>query len=483
MNTKIDNLKSDPRFNMIKETFEDLFKVKGYRLNETFNNKVWFLNRSLTDKIDNINSISFGRDDIVIQIIDDLRKQTIKKRISNTFQSNMTSFSQDFQVSVSEFIKQLTFTLISSQLSIDNCKENMIHDGSIDQVELLENRIKILEDQLILNESKEKSTVTYQLTRIDSFPEGEYNIKVQLSEFDDNLNFIKYSKNLVSGKKIKIIQAFNRVNLTEMNLNISELTFQDVYLNELNQVELRDYLMNGNKINQKILVVKHVNSHDFKKIEASKKSSLKSPLMEKISKKNTLINKNVSLTPIITKTTNKVVYNMDESEDHLLYNITEVNYKPIDFDFNENSGTKLISFGLSIDRNNDHFGNKQESFLDFLILHTEELMIINNNKISSNYNIAIKIAEEVALKLKMPYNTVNVVLGITLSLSLKMKNVILRRLYTLFKANIELMQHHESIITLISDDYFSEISHKIKYILVNNSSKNKGGCCEGCFIY
>ena len=155
-----------------------------------------------------------------------------------------------------------------------------------------------------------------------------------------------------------------------------------------------------------------------------------------------------------------------------------------ELDFNENSGTNLFNFGIHIERNGQFFGCPQESFLDFLLLHTDELMNLESDYISTNYILTVKILEKYLEELKMPFTTVNLVLGIEIQLNLESKKNILDRLHSIFQANVTLLSFHEALICSMIDEYFKEISEPVHYNLsISPDSSSKGGCCEGCTIF
>lgn len=470
----------DLRIKALKEIFQKLFKSNGFGVSSKFNKLVWFLERDL----DWINSISESED----QKINSLDEETIKKNpvleviskivgkmkdnsFLNSGKCELKSLN-DFQIYVSDFIKDICDQLIKSQNVIDCCQENIKYYNAKEKLVSISQKIKEIDDFNVCiskeEKNKTKSRINIGLSRLDYLPEGDYFFRLIVKEIDSEFNVVKWEKPLLSSKKIKIIEGGERLNLYEMNLNTRDINFPEIYISELNQEKFKEY-SDSTKLMMKTIILKRIEvSHDNSQLLNETERKPKEAQFEKTLKRK---NRNHN-----EKETSQI-----EDQSFLSTSMALV---PIDLDFNENSGTNILSFGLSVDRNGEKFAESNDSFLDFIILHQDELMHVNRECFHSNYMSTIVVSPQTQAQLSLSSNMFNVILSMDLDTTKAIKKVLLNRIYSIFNANITLKKHHEARIDFILNSYFPQIQSKIKTILENPVTLDEGRmCCSDCIVY
>lgn len=474
--------KSDYRIKDMKNIFEKLFKTKDLGINSKFDRSVWFLSNDSGlqkiasecgtggSKLDNSYIESIMHNPILGLLHSILTKQ-------NDYDSVNISKLADFHISVADFINGICELLLKSQSVIESCQENISHYSALEKIEAISKKIQDIEDFNILFKSKEEksriaSCLNFGLSRLDYLPEGDYTFHIVIKEVDSQFNVIRYEKPLASGKKIKILNSEERLKLFEMDLDRKDINFQEIYLSELDQEKFKDHIDSTGKLYLKAIQHKSIIDNNNEKSKTKAGLSFSNKIEEDgrceqdkdfpLTKKRPHKSSNVDLSIISQK----------------------VEMIPFEFDFNENSGTNILSFGVSIERNGEKFGESCESFLDFLILHTDELLEINKEFFHSYYVSTIQTSVEVQSKNNLSSNLFNIVLSVGTSTSQSLKKQILRRIHTIFNANITLKKHHEEIINFVLETYFFEIKDRVNAILQTQENKgSSGACCGSCTIF
>ncbi len=400
-----------------------------------------------------------------------------------------------FEVSTSDFIKRIVDLLLTTQIKIEHNIEDTKFHCSESKMELINSTLLKLENTIFFEEgqsAKNKNFISVSLKRLQNFEEGEFSFKLTVKELDDKYVMIKHDKAIISYKKLKLLNPQSKINLYELSFEPHDITFQEVYLSILPYQGLNQFLKNGGNINQKTIIIKHIeldkqnNKEENKQKNASSNKLLKrlTNLDDNLSSKRfnykpskTLLEKDYS--PIKGK--NSIDNDINES----FIRKTDIIYSPVEFDISDFSGLNLYSFGLTIERNGEYYGNSEELFFDFLLLHSDEL--IKYDIIDSNYNTILKISEDILLNsanVNKNRDNISVILGIQLNLDKATRKSILNRLKeTYFEFRI-IKAKQEELISDISY-LFEEIKEKLLSILNNTELEATRGCCgtDKCLVY
>lgn len=472
----------DSRNKGLKEIFLKLFKSNGYGVSNKFNKSVWFLSRDL----EFINSL-VELEDCKLNSTDEqyIRKnpilEIISKIVGKMKENSFISTGNDglsglngFQIFVSDFIKDVCEQLIKSQNVIDCCQENINHYCAKEKLEVISKKIKDIDDFNVCIKGKEEknkimSSINIGLSRLDYLPEGDYFFRLVVKEIDSEFNVVRWEKPLLSSKKIKIINGGERLNLFEMNLNSRDINFPEVYINELNQEKFKEHT-ESSKLMMKTIIQKKVevsldNSQNQNENELQSK--------QKVVQSNSINRKN-----------NKGKGRGESYVEEQSFFSSTLTLVPVDIDFNENSGTNILNFGVSIERNGEKFAESSESFLDFIILHLEEFMQVNREFFHSNYMSTVVVPPQMQAQLSLSNNMFNIILSLGLKTTQAIKKILLTRIYSIFNANITLKRHHEARIDFILSNYFPQIQSRVRSALVNPVESSDGKmCCSDCVIY
>lgn len=329
----------------------------------------------------------------------------------------------------------------------------------------------------------------------------------KLKEYIDSEECI-YLKSVVKQKDLDkdITNKLNKSKLSLKEININQTRkFSKSVIREENE-SISDNMTNRKEKDYKYSKDNHENEKDLDDIDSNtlvnnyknnnkkyqRKSSINVPV-----KKNSILNSmnnksNLNLSKYnANKSNTSISYinnelNMSSNVNTSLLNNNQssVFLQPIDFEFENNSGTSLVSFGLVVERNGEFFGESNENFLDFLLIHTDELLDSNKKSIKSNYMSGIRISENIQARYNLNYNQINIVIGIDLLLTKEIKSNILERIQSILKANITLKNFHETQNNILLENYFSDISKEAYTILRNIENRNEtGACCEKCSIF
>jgi len=160
---------------------------------------------------------------------------------------------------------------------------------------------------------------------------------------------------------------------------------------------------------------------------------------------------------------------------------------PLSFNIEETTGLNIYSFGLLVERNGEVFGSSEESLLDLFLYHINDIIDLRDNKIVSNYNTSIRIKDEYLIKLRPKYSTANIVLGIELYLTNKLKYNILKKLQTIYKEKMDVSMKRESqlndVISLFPSKKINLIQVLTNTEEIDNMSIDEiksEMCCKTC---
>ena len=554
--TKFDNINNyhkDIRYKDIQRSFEKLFIMNNYSLGQKFDSTVWFLEEKLLFKNKNENttnnstsSNTSNSEDCMKVLISSLneinqtKKDYLEKFLFEYSPSKKTrekklilSNSQDFKIFVCDFISKICEALIYSQNIIDKTDENLrFHKGveikdqiakKIKEIDLKQLEPNCINSTITLSKDlREKSSIIFSLSRLSNLPEGEYSFKLVMKEIDLEYNIISYEKKLLSNKKIKILTPFEKINLFQMNLNKQDVSFQEVFIQELNQEALLNYMKTHSTLRSKTIVYKEDNTNNNNIVNNSRKDiksfTIRDSRRESSFNIRNSVNPFDSTTSIVAIDNNQIEisqpYHYNNQFNQNMFNpvispkkrklsksqfdySTITNYQkqgistlqpltvliPTDFKFEENTGTNLISFNLIIERNGEPFGETEESFLDYLILHTNEICDLEKKSFSSFYSCNIKLEELVKAKLDMIEGSCSIIINIESCLDNNTKKSIMKRIYRLFEEDLILKKYHENVISNLLS-YFPDVEDKIKRKLRDfNKDETEACCSDGCSIY
>lgn len=528
-NEIIKNFNKDLRFKPIQTQFERLFYSKGLTIGNKFDSSVWFLDGCkqfkcegfdvnlymkklisslLTDKINlNVNEKEKNFISYFSPYKNEVDSNKKSRNTNNNQENNENNENtlhpikpdnqieyehKNFKIYTCDFITRITEILIYSQTLIDQVSDNLQSHNAYEKIEILSSTIDKLLSKIELEknlntqkkEKKEKSFLIFSLHRLNQFPQGEFNFKLQVNEIDTDYNISVYEKRLLSNKVINIDSPYKKMNLYQEFLK-KDLIYPDIYLNNIDQNGLFEYMSKNQVYLKKQIGINKQKSQCNNKAEMSKGlNKLKTIGTETFQVEGNNLNNNIQF----TKST---------------------------FKFEENSGTNLINFKVLVDKNGSPFGEAEESFLDYVILHIDEIISLSKNEYMTYYSCYVKEYKEhkdsiistnnlltssnkktKSIKELEEYekyeneglsNTANktkIVMSIQTYLVDETKVSIMKRVINIFQEEMLIKKYHENVIDSLLDCYFSEISSKVKKILTENINDSSTGCCNvnGCCI-
>lgn len=519
----------DSRFKKIKKTLESYFISKGHSLSSPFLESQLILNKTKKNNESTEDLSQFNNDQSRKEIEtnqsfsssnkeeDEENKENAEKRKvirmiiqnnkSNSFSSNDSQEKiEENPIKISDFISKTTNFLIELQNKIDinTSKINTKHTISTDLYKRITESIEVLYDEIFFYETSNKVETSYlsvSLKKIQHLPNGEYNFRLLVKEFNSHFNLMLYERKILSNKKLIISNPYETINIYAMNFDKEDNTFGEVYLNIIQQNTLENYVSNGGRICLKRISVQDIysifnkpsmvlnRSEERESIKGSQsqsqsQSQRKSMLENKIRfmNKSTPRLKNQGM---ISQITNDLQSNLSIKSSNKFQ--SDIRKLPLTFNIDETTGLNIYEFGLLVERNGEVLGSSEESLLDFFLLHVNEIVDLKVNQILSNYNTSIKIKDEYLIKQRPKYSTANIVLGIDMYLTNKLKYSILKKIQMIYKEKLELLSRRERKMSE-AIGLFSSKRVRIVQILTNTEEIedmtveeiNSEICCKAC---
>lgn len=476
------NIKLDSRYSEIKYIFEKLFNSNGYKLNSYFKNDVWFLSKcsKIYNKEMNYTEIIPSQKYVLIlQIINDIY-------FKNSRQSKLSNYSDkeingDFNISVDEFINKITILLLTSQIKLDEKKDNFCWD-EIKLKKLKQIKEKLQSDIFFKKKycEQQKSVCLVSLKRFQYIPCGESSFKLIVKEMDSNFNIIKYEKKLLSNKKLKLLTPYEAVNLNDLNFSHNEFCFQEIYLESINLKKFQSFINNGGTVNLRRVSNKLFQSSEIENNENNKTISYPK---KRLSKRKSTLN---------FEEQKRQTVNFKESITN-----TEIIFIPFsEFKIDKLIGLNIYTFGIQLEIDNNIYGCSENYFSDCLIENFESFLSYLNNftnesKFRFNFCCNIQANEEFTQKNDLKYLISKILLEFEISLNDEIILNLLSKLEKICEDEIEYNDKYESIIKDIL-----EIFHTIRDPLIYRlrlseddyliNDKKNISCCgsanKGCSI-
>lgn len=162
---------------------------------------------------------------------------------------------------------------------------------------------------------------------------------------------------------------------------------------------------------------------------------------------------------------------------------TSAVYLPINFNFQQNSGTNLIDFTLAVEYDNIDFGESTQSFIKFLTLIIGEIKDAEKNPLQIYLPLRLELNDLVKAKYNIKENC-TVTLGAEINLKYNLKIAIIERIIEFIDYETMTIEHYKAVIDSLLVDYFPEISDRVKIILKDYKGMELSNCCNNsCRIY
>ena len=174
------------KYELIVETFEDLFQKRGYSNDINFSNKVWFLEFDPTFKSINNKETPLPSDRPNLMI------ETLMKL-------NESNSLEDLSVNTGDFIKQISKVIIDSHKSIKMSEESIEKNESKKKIGQINEIINILNEKIRgKNKGDFYSILHSRILSLNDFPSGPYKIKLGINtafDLEDTSDLNQSEKN------------------------------------------------------------------------------------------------------------------------------------------------------------------------------------------------------------------------------------------------------------------------------------------------
>lgn len=492
----------DFRFGAIKDSLEKEFARQGYSKNDKFDFKIWFLHNDIM-----LNSYILdvrNNEAVLLQYINkSLVLSTLFRIILSSAQykekgkkgnlSELITMLQNSRFFVCDFIFKFSEILLHSQFLVESCEETIENNSIIKTKDIIDKELgKVLNEDVLERKSKEKAKISFSLVELMNFPEGEYNFKLVLTELDSNYNLVRYERSMESSKKIKIIDSIETLNLKALNLQQADLTFHELFVHQIDQNELLSKVKDLDSIFLKIPIKEVQDDTIFGERGASRKGT----------KSKTILNMdNLKVKSILNLADFEDSHEEEEDLDWKVKanqnqrlsrtKISAPNYKyiPIDFNFEENSGTCLFSFGILIEKDGVRFGEAEDLFIDYCVSLIRNIVESKSKEIESIYSSTIVTEESTLLSsetdrsqfgIKRP----KIVFGINFNYNDEIQRSILNRISQLYSKILESHHSHKELIDTCLKNHFPRVREDLIRILNSKCKEDFEICCKsGCHIF
>ena len=216
------------KLNQIQEKFEQLFKMKGYKLNSTFNSKVWFLKNDKAFQSLVLNQTPFGeamrKGSPILDILMELNQN---KDISN------------LKVPVDQFITKLSKLINDSNISINISDASIRKNESHEKISRINEILNLLTNRVQGRKKENFSSKLYaSISSMQNFPKGAYKVNLKINTEFENEDYFELNesekKNLNRNNIDNVFNMFSEKTLQTNNLITLEdnsITFRTTGLN------------------------------------------------------------------------------------------------------------------------------------------------------------------------------------------------------------------------------------------------------------
>lgn len=171
----------------IKEQFQKLFALKGYKQKDNFTSDVWFLkNDAMFQSL--INSST------------PMSNELISKKIMDIFSSlNKSNSLKNLTINVEDFINEVTNKIMEADSAVQKSKNNIQQNKTLEKIAKLNEILQILSQKIESSaNSNYNSTFRANIHSLKNFPKGNYKINLSF-----NNNFSKEEEKEMNGTERK----------------------------------------------------------------------------------------------------------------------------------------------------------------------------------------------------------------------------------------------------------------------------------------
>lgn len=472
----------DSRFHAIKQKLQSEFSKQGFSLKDKFSSSVWFLAKDfelqkyVTDIRGNeINIIQYFSKNLILLAI--LRIHTKltgnQKKEMNHSADDLIAILQNFRFYVCDFIFNFTEILLHYQSLLEESRETINKHAIETAVIAIKEELDKLENEEIEISSSLKSSISFSVSRLENFPKGQFNFKLVLVEHDSQNNLIQYERSFQSGKKLKLNDKTDSLDLTSLNLNSNDVSFPQLFVHSINQEKLQLKILKKDAMFLQIQLKETEDSFTYEE-RSSKRSKSKSIYSMDHYEDLRSLNSESTGTEV-AKISSDTLNSTDSIQ--FLPN-TAHSYTQIQFNYEENSGTNLYSYGISIQKEGEVFGESHDLFIDLFVEIIPQLIASQSNSVSVELSTHIACKNYLVMadfdKQRLP----TVVLNVHFEYSTSLKKCLLRRIYSLYTRIVDTnLQYKKQIDSSLSSS-FPISCQSLKKILSPQFHEEVDGCCN-----
>ena len=215
------NIKTHPKFIEMKETFEKLFRNKGYFSETQFDKDVWFLKNDLQFQ----NMLRPSSTSPSTPMPEYNKMHSLLREMS------ISSDMRKMNINTGQFINRICEILFNSHLMVMRSRELIKEYNAHENVNVLEVKHKMLNEKY-KEQSESISKLGVSIGRLDLFPEGNFSFNFHFVEKNPRDISMSISRNikLKDNKSLNIKQTGD---IIVLNKNDCENSFEAVTLTAL----------------------------------------------------------------------------------------------------------------------------------------------------------------------------------------------------------------------------------------------------------
>lgn len=474
----------DFRFKAIKQELEAEFERHGYSLKNKFDSSVWFLAEDL-ELQKYVTDVQSYEMQIMQHFSKSLILQTILRIHSKTTNQLMHEMNHSpreliaillsLKIYVCDFIFNFTEILLHYQSLYEVSRETIEKHSIKSAVVEIKAELSKLEEDFI-EPSSFKPSICFSVSRLQNFPKGRFSFKLVLVELDSENNLVQYERSFESGKKLKINERAMNLDLTSLNLNSSDVSFHQLFVHCINVERLRTKILKGDSMFLKVQL-KEVEDSIF--FEEKRSNRSKSKMIFSMDHYEDL--RSPSSDHISTEIEKCSIASQSSTDLPFLQSNGVYSHIPIQFNYEENSGTNLYSYGISIQKDGEVFGETQDLFIDLFVGIAPKLIMNHSSTIKTTIstNISCKNHQVIADfdKLSPP----KLDLAVHFEYSSSLRKCLLSRINSLYTKILDTCDFYKhQIYSSVNCSFPSSHERLIKY-LNSRSTDEIEGCCNPNF--
>lgn len=283
----------------------------------------------------------------------------------------------------------------------------------------------------------------------------------------------------------------NRKYLNKENLNKSGYLgkLSNFSIQKNNENENEDEKISFSQTSKSVKSVKAIvglndlNQSNLSKVSKNNSSKINQQNKSMLSNTNSKTYEDINVNLTINNSIKKEKKNANDDSVSSPFKMNKLKLIPqinSEFDYSTNcSGCNIINFYIQISQNStkEIIEQSSNSFLELILNNTDNIMT-DSDTLQLDNKISAVLQNEEAKELKLIRK---ICLNVKLSLSLEVKQSILRRIEEYFNDNLEKIKYFDEIFNKInSPNMFSGLKDILDGF--NNCSRREA-CCQGCAIY